>query len=157
MHKSGPSLVPIQQVERAMGITKKTRYQWESMYGFPLPERQATDERLYLPNDNLRLWNIKSLVVNNVHRPGKAVQLAREELKKCQINRTRDDLSISVRQLVIHASARVQVGDVTALMMHGRTLVAPNSPQSIESKENSAIGHPGPIPTYLGANAEQAP
>ncbi len=71
--------LPISAVERETGITKEVLRKWESRYGFPLPDRDETGERLYpqVQVDRLRL--IKRLLDAGM-RPAKVVGLAPDQL-----------------------------------------------------------------------------
>jgi len=69
----------IAAVERETGINKETLRVWERRYGFPLPWRDATGERLYPPEQLQKLRLIKRLL-DAGHRPGRVVASSAEEL-----------------------------------------------------------------------------
>ncbi len=71
----------IAAVERDTGISKDTLRAWERRYGFPAPERDASDERVYPPEQVSRLREIKRLL-DQGHRPGKILRLAPDALRK---------------------------------------------------------------------------
>ncbi len=66
------ALYNIAAVERDTGLSKDILRVWERRYGFPKPERDHNDERLYtLPQmEKLRLLR---LLIDSGHRPGKIV------------------------------------------------------------------------------------
>jgi DNA-binding transcriptional MerR regulator len=70
----------IAAVERDSGISKDTLRAWERRYGFPAPERDASDERIYPPQQVARLRVIKRLL-DQGYRPGKILRLAPEALR----------------------------------------------------------------------------
>lgn len=64
----------ISEVERDVGVAKETLRVWERRYGFPQPGRDANGERIYPPDQVLRLVQIKRLL-DQGYRPGKVVAL----------------------------------------------------------------------------------
>lgn len=64
----------IAAVERDSGIAKDTLRAWERRYGFPVPERDEFDERVYPLDQVARLREIKRLL-DHGHRPGKIVPM----------------------------------------------------------------------------------
>jgi DNA-binding transcriptional MerR regulator/methylmalonyl-CoA mutase cobalamin-binding subunit len=77
--KGWPDGVPIAAVERDTGLGKDTLRAWERRYGFPVPQRTVTGERVYCAEQVARLRLIKRLI-DLGHRPGKLMQLPTEEL-----------------------------------------------------------------------------
>jgi MerR family transcriptional regulator, light-induced transcriptional regulator len=75
-----PATLPIAAVERDCGLSKDTLRVWERRYGFPVPMRDASDERIYPIDQVLRLRAIKRLI-DLGHRPGKIIALSLEELQ----------------------------------------------------------------------------
>ncbi len=69
----------IAAVERETGIHKETLRVWERRYGFPVPLRDATGERLYPPEQVQKLRLIKRLM-DAGHRPGRVVAAPSDEL-----------------------------------------------------------------------------
>lgn len=69
----------ISDVERESGIPKETLRVWERRYSFPTPSRDANGDRIYTDQQLIRLQLIKRLV-DQGFRPGKVVQLEREQL-----------------------------------------------------------------------------
>ncbi len=71
----------IAAVERDTGLSKDLLRVWERRYGFPKPERDQNEGRLYtLPQmEKLRLLR---LLINNGHRPGKIVNRDSAELSR---------------------------------------------------------------------------
>jgi MerR family transcriptional regulator, light-induced transcriptional regulator len=76
-----PAALTIAAVERDTGLGKDTLRVWERRYGFPVPERSPTGDRLYSVEQVARLRLIKRLI-DLGHRPGKLIQLSAEELYK---------------------------------------------------------------------------
>ncbi len=68
------SPIGIAGVERDTGIGKDTLRVWERRYGFPRPERDASGDRLYPPDQVERLRRIKRLL-DAGHRPSRIVQM----------------------------------------------------------------------------------
>lgn len=71
--------IGIAAVERDTGINKETLRVWERRYGFPLPARDASGERLYPPEQVQRLRLVKRLL-DAGHRPGRVVSASPQEL-----------------------------------------------------------------------------
>ena len=76
---SDASGIGIAAVERDTGINKETLRVWERRYGFPMPSRDASGERLYPPEQVHRLRLVKRLM-DAGHRPGRVVPASAEEL-----------------------------------------------------------------------------
>jgi DNA-binding transcriptional MerR regulator len=72
--KSPESLLGIAAVERDTGLGKDTLRVWERRYGFPVPLRDSTGERLYPLEQVLRLRLVKRLM-DQGFRPGKLLPL----------------------------------------------------------------------------------
>jgi DNA-binding transcriptional MerR regulator len=64
--------LPIGVVERETGLSKDVLRKWEARYGFPVPERDATGERIYPPDQVARLVLIKRLLDSGM-RPSHVV------------------------------------------------------------------------------------
>jgi methanogenic corrinoid protein MtbC1 len=126
MKISDEASLPIQQVERETGITKETLRKWESRYGFPVPQRDSSGERLYSTEELNRLRLIKSLVAGG-HRPGKVVPLSKESLTLLHSKLSDVVIQPSALGLVGRVFARLQDGNVqglhheleVALLKHG--------------------------------------
>lgn len=73
------AVLSIAAVERDTGLSKDTLRVWERRYGFPVPQRDATGERVYPPEQVERLRLIRRLI-DAGHRPGKLFGLAPPEL-----------------------------------------------------------------------------
>lgn len=75
------ALYNIAAVERDTGLSKDLLRVWERRYGFPKPERDQNEERLYtLPQmEKLRLLR---LLIDSGHRPGKIVNRDTAELSR---------------------------------------------------------------------------
>jgi MerR family transcriptional regulator, light-induced transcriptional regulator len=69
----------IAAVERDTGIHKDTLRVWERRYGFPQPERNERDERVYPPEQVDKLRIVRRLL-DAGHRPGKVMPLSLPEL-----------------------------------------------------------------------------
>jgi DNA-binding transcriptional MerR regulator/methylmalonyl-CoA mutase cobalamin-binding subunit len=76
-------------VERETGIGKDALRVWEKRYGFPVPERDEREERLYPQEQVERLRLIKRLLDSGM-RPVKVVGLAMPELNAL-LNQTAND------------------------------------------------------------------
>lgn len=74
-----PGGMGIAAVERETGINKETLRVWERRYGFPVPWRDATGERIYPPEQLHKLRLIKRLMEAG-HRPGRIVGVPAEQL-----------------------------------------------------------------------------
>ena len=70
----------IAAVERDTGIGKDTLRVWERRYGFPMPGRDANDERIYPMAQVEKLRVIKRLM-DQGHRPGRIVSQSIEALQ----------------------------------------------------------------------------
>jgi len=70
----------IAAVERDTGIGKDTLRVWERRYGFPMPGRDANDERIYPMVQVEKLRVIKRLM-DQGHRPGRIVAQSMEALQ----------------------------------------------------------------------------
>jgi DNA-binding transcriptional MerR regulator/methylmalonyl-CoA mutase cobalamin-binding subunit len=122
-------------VERETGIGKDTLRVWEKRYGFPVPERDEREERLY-PQDQVdRLRLIKRLLDSGL-RPVKVVGLEVAELNELVSQMPDDsselsgDLSGFIDLIKSHQASELRV----AL---GRTLMQ----QGIEDFLSKTIGH----------------
>ena len=69
-----PVFCSISDVERDIGVAKETLRVWERRYGFPQPGRDANGERLYPPEQLIRLSLVKRLL-DQGYRPGKIMAL----------------------------------------------------------------------------------
>jgi MerR family transcriptional regulator, light-induced transcriptional regulator len=72
---------PIGAVERDTGIARDTLRVWERRYGFPLPVRDASGERLY-PREQVRRLQLIRRLLNRGFRPGQVVPLDEEALRR---------------------------------------------------------------------------
>lgn len=79
MTKSGELTLPIAAVERDVGLSKDVLRVWERRYGFPIPERGPSGERLYPAKQVERLQLIKRLM-DQGHRPGRLLTRSDNEL-----------------------------------------------------------------------------
>lgn len=70
----------IAAVERDTGIGKDTLRVWERRYGFPVPGRDANDERIYPMAQVEKLRVIKRLM-DQGHRPGRIVAMSMDALQ----------------------------------------------------------------------------
>jgi len=70
---------PIAAVERDVGLSKDVLRVWERRYGFPVPERGPSGERLYPADQVDRLRLIKRLM-DHGHRPGRLLTSTAAEL-----------------------------------------------------------------------------
>ncbi len=61
-------------VERTTGLSKDTLRVWERRYGFPSPSRDSAGDRVYPPEQVVRLRTIRRLL-DAGHRPGRIVAL----------------------------------------------------------------------------------
>ncbi len=74
----------IAAVERDTGIGKDTLRVWERRYGFPMPERDAHNERVY-PRAQMERLHLIQRLMSQGHRPGRIVPLPLEQLERlCQ-------------------------------------------------------------------------
>ncbi|RCS57144.1 MerR family transcriptional regulator [Parvibium lacunae] len=74
-----PLMLSIAAVERDTGLTKDTLRVWERRYGFPQPERDQFDERLY-PLEQVEKLRVVRRLLDQGFRPGKVVQLPLADL-----------------------------------------------------------------------------
>lgn len=74
-----PSKLAIAAVERETGLPKDTLRMWERRYGFPQPERDEHDERLY-PADQVEKLRLLKRLVDQGLRPGKLIEASIEAL-----------------------------------------------------------------------------
>jgi len=111
-------------VERETGIGKDALRVWEKRYGFPVPERDEREERLY-PEDQVdRLRLIKRLLDNGM-RPVKVVGLSTPELNDL-LNQTPESSSQPSAELLDyivlikgHQAAELRVALSRALLQQG--------------------------------------
>lgn len=75
-----PSSLGIASVERETGLSKDTLRVWERRYRFPLPQRDASGERTYPPDQVEKLRLMKKLM-DRGYRPGKLVGEAPDTLR----------------------------------------------------------------------------
>jgi methanogenic corrinoid protein MtbC1 len=73
--------LPIGAVERETGLSKDVLRKWETRYGFPLPERDGSGERLYPADQVARLRLIKRLLDSGM-RPSHVVTQGPEVLNE---------------------------------------------------------------------------
>jgi len=111
-------------VERETGIGKDALRVWEKRYGFPVPERDEREERLY-PQDQVdRLRLIKRLLDSGM-RPVKVVGLEVAELNALINQMPNDaaqhsaDLSGFIDQIKNHQATELRVALSRALMRQG--------------------------------------
>ncbi len=71
----------IAAVERDTGLSKDTLRVWERRYGFPKPQRDAHDERLYTLEE-LEKLRLLRLLIDYGHRPGKIINHSIAELAR---------------------------------------------------------------------------
>jgi methanogenic corrinoid protein MtbC1 len=71
----------ISDVERETGLAKETLRVWERRYSFPLPLRDAFDERIY-PIDQVKKLRAIKRLIDSGYRPGKIVHLSLSALQK---------------------------------------------------------------------------
>ncbi len=76
-----PQSLHIAEVERETGLSKDLLRVWERRYGFPIPFRDANDERTYPVDQVQRLRTIKRLIDQGL-RPRHVVGLPADELAK---------------------------------------------------------------------------
>jgi methanogenic corrinoid protein MtbC1 len=111
-------------VERETGIGKDTLRVWEKRYGFPVPERDDREERLY-PQDQVdRLRLIKRLLDNGM-RPVKVVSLEMTELNALvgqmpdETAQFSADLSGFIDLIKSHQATELRVALSRALLQQG--------------------------------------
>lgn len=113
----------IAAVERDTGLSKDTLRVWERRYGFPKPQRDQHDERLYsLPDlEKLRLLR---LLIDYGHRPGKIINRSTAELSQMISARTPEkspppELAAIIDLLLQHDVERFRNALLQALMKQG--------------------------------------
>jgi len=111
-------------VERETGIGKDALRVWEKRYGFPVPERDEREERLYPEDQVERLRLIKRLLDNGM-RPVKVVGLSTPELNDL-LNRTPESTSLPSAELLDyvalikgHQTAELRVALSRVLLQQG--------------------------------------
>jgi len=111
-------------VERETGIGKDTLRVWEKRYGFPVPERDEREERIYPQEQVDRLRLIKRLLDNGL-RPVKVVGLEVAELNELlsqipdESSDISGDLSAFIDLIKGHQATELRVALSRALMQHG--------------------------------------
>lgn len=85
-------LLGIAAVERDTGLSKDTLRVWERRYGFPVPLRDANDERIY-PAQQVEKLRLLRRLMDCGHRPGKIVPLSVAELSELAAQRVNRDPS----------------------------------------------------------------
>ncbi|MDP3700824.1 MAG: MerR family transcriptional regulator [Hylemonella sp.] len=73
--------LPIAAVERETGLSKDTLRVWERRYGFPQPERDGFDERIY-PVAQVERLRLITRLLNSGLRPGRVVPLPLQDLQQ---------------------------------------------------------------------------
>lgn len=73
--------LPIAAVERETGLSKDTLRVWERRYGFPQPERDGFDERIY-PAAQVERLRLITRLINSGLRPGRVVPLPLQDLQQ---------------------------------------------------------------------------
>jgi methanogenic corrinoid protein MtbC1 len=105
----------IAAVERDTGIGKDTLRVWERRYGFPVPGRDANDERIYPMAQVEKLRVIKRLM-DQGHRPGRIVALTIDALQhlsrgEATLQASRDVVAAHDRQDLVAYIAMLQMQD----------------------------------------------
>lgn len=77
---SGDAGLPIATVERETGLGKDTLRAWERRYGFPMPSRNSSGDRVYKP-EQVQLLRLIVRLLDAGLRPGKVVGLDRAALQ----------------------------------------------------------------------------
>lgn len=80
MTQTGDAMAQIAQVEQATGIARATLRMWERRYGFPQPERNESDERIYAPEQIEKLRLVR-LMMDQGLRPGRLLAMPIEALR----------------------------------------------------------------------------
>lgn len=110
----------IEQVSSETGLAKETLRSWERRYGFPKPERDEANQRLYSVLDIEKLKVIKRLLAH-VHRPSKLASVPIEELRRmlreCRPPAT-NPVALASLEAVL-ATVRRCDGDLTRRMFEG--------------------------------------
>lgn len=113
----------IAAVERDTGLSKDTLRVWERRYGFPKPQRDQHDERLYtLPElEKLRLLR---LLIDSGHRPGKIINQSAAELTRLIAAQTPaastpPEIAVIIGHLLQHDVDRFRNALLQALMKQG--------------------------------------
>jgi DNA-binding transcriptional MerR regulator/methylmalonyl-CoA mutase cobalamin-binding subunit len=104
--KTGNSPLSIAAVERDVGLSKDVLRVWERRYGFPLPTRTPTGERLYPLEQVERLRLIKRLM-DHGHRPGRLLASSVDELGALETPRS-----------MVEKTAADEDGDLDRLIGH---------------------------------------
>ena len=108
----------ISDVERDIGVAKETLRVWERRYGFPKPRRDANGDRLYPPEQVVRLSQVKRLL-DQGYRPGKIMTLDIDQLSELG---ARPGAAIAARGLddaeICACIALLQAHKVTELRQH---------------------------------------
>lgn len=76
--------LPIAEVERETGLPRATLRIWERRYGFPRPDRDSRDERVY-PSEQVRLLKLMRELVERGHRPGKLAKAGPGEIERLAV------------------------------------------------------------------------
>jgi len=100
------STFSIAAVERDVGLSKDVLRVWERRYGFPVPERGPSGERLYPAEQVERLRLIKRLM-DQGHRPGRLLTSSVDELSALAVPHSK----------AAHAAAHAG-GDLDELVGH---------------------------------------
>lgn len=74
-------MMSISAVERDTGLSKDALRVWERRYGFPVPVRDALDERAY-PLDQVEKLRILKRLLDQGYRPGKIIHHSTRELQE---------------------------------------------------------------------------
>jgi DNA-binding transcriptional MerR regulator len=106
----------IAAVERDTGLSKDTLRVWERRYGFPNPQRDQHDERLYtLPQlEKLRLLR---LLIDYGHRPSKIINRSTAELSQLIASRAPSQAAPPEIEAIIELLLRHDVEGFRAALM----------------------------------------
>ncbi|WP_227753975.1 MerR family transcriptional regulator [Ramlibacter sp.] len=108
--------LPIAEVERETGLPRATLRIWERRYGFPRPERDARDERLYLP-DQVRVLKLMRELVEQGHRPGKLARAGAPEIERLA-------LESASRAMAAAAGGRTRLATRMLKLLHAHDAAA---------------------------------
>jgi DNA-binding transcriptional MerR regulator/methylmalonyl-CoA mutase cobalamin-binding subunit len=118
------NLFNIGVVERETGIGKDTLRVWEKRYGFPVPVRDAGEDRLY-PGDQVEQLRLIKRLLDIGMRPAKVVGLALTELNALLHDTPKDiagyseELLALVKMIKAHQGAELRVALSRALLGQG--------------------------------------
>lgn len=113
----------IAAVERDTGLSKDTLRVWERRYGFPAPDRDQNDQRVY-PHAQFEKLRLLRMLIDYGHRPGKIINQSADALARLVAARTPEqsppaEIAVILDLLLRHDIEAFRKALLQALMKQG--------------------------------------